>query len=780
MKFKSNYLSLLGFVLVGLLFLTSGNTSTSSLNHLTKPIEGIDLAPSAKAKAVTLAGSPAYAAGTWVPTGGPIGGLGYDVRMDPNNPDVMYVTDSWAGVFKSTDGGANWFPINNGITTRLGPSNDGIPVFSLTIDPNNSNRIWVGTQYSSDVFLSEDGGNTWALKSNGITETQLSIRGFTVEPGNSNIVYLAAEISSWEWNGTPLPGLGLDMVKGAVYKTTDGGLNWTKKWEGDNLARYVWIHPQNHNLLYVSTGIFDREAANSDSTNKIPGGVGILRSDNGGLTWQVLDEANGFDPLELYFGSLYMHPTNPNILLASAGNDPYTTVLNSPLGGIYRTVNGGDTWVEVLGPHNFSAVEFCEGHPNVAYAGALDGFYRSEDSGQTWLQVGGVAWGPPGIVAGFPIDIQCDPRNPMRLFVNNYGGGNFLSIDGGLNWMVSSKGYTGALMRDIAVVPQNSARVYTTARSGVFGSYDGGNRWLGLSNDIARWMEMLALGVDPGNPQHLLISNVDLGPNPLESRNGGQAWSLLNTGIIFQQGNTLLRIIFAPSNSQVIYASIGSTDCLVGGVCDTVPGQGVIISRNGGASWEKTTLPVDYILGIDVFAEDSSIAYAAVVGGGLYKTENTGVTWQLVNPNPGLSLQNESPIVPQPKLVRLTIDPMDPQKLYAGFWDGGLAVSLNGGLNWQSSAVGMPPEADVMAIVVDPTDSNVVYAGALDSGVYLSKDGGGTWASINEGLLTRAVRSLGISGDGSVLYMAAEGGGVFRLGSPPPQENSYLPFIIND
>jgi hypothetical protein len=66
---------------------------------------------------------------TWVHTGGPSGGLGYDVRMDPENPDVMYVTDALAGAFKSIDGGATWFAINNGIIARVGPSADGIPVF---------------------------------------------------------------------------------------------------------------------------------------------------------------------------------------------------------------------------------------------------------------------------------------------------------------------------------------------------------------------------------------------------------------------------------------------------------------------------------------------------------------------------------------------------------------------------------------------------------------------------------------------------------------------------
>lgn len=66
----------------------------------------------------------------------------------------------------------------------------------------------------------------------------------------------------------------------------------------------------------------------------------------------------------------------------------------------------------------------------------------------------------------------------------------------------------------------------------------------------------------------------------------------------------------------------------------------------------------------------------------------------------------------------------------------------------------------MQAIVVDPTNPDVVYAGTIDRGVYVSTDGGQTWQALNDGLLTRAVRDLALSADGSVLYMASEGGGI--------------------
>ena len=58
---------------------------------------------------------PAYLEEPWARTGGPPGGVGYDIRMRPDAPDTMYVTDAGAGVFRSTDGGQSWSPINTGI-----------------------------------------------------------------------------------------------------------------------------------------------------------------------------------------------------------------------------------------------------------------------------------------------------------------------------------------------------------------------------------------------------------------------------------------------------------------------------------------------------------------------------------------------------------------------------------------------------------------------------------------------------------------------------------------
>ena len=99
--------------------------------------------------AVVGAVSPARTAdagASWIKTGGPPGGIGYDVKVRPDNPDVVYVTDTFSGVNISTDGGRTWTTSNAGITARQGQSGDAVPVFCLTIDPNHPDVVWVGTR----------------------------------------------------------------------------------------------------------------------------------------------------------------------------------------------------------------------------------------------------------------------------------------------------------------------------------------------------------------------------------------------------------------------------------------------------------------------------------------------------------------------------------------------------------------------------------------------------------------------------------------------------------
>ncbi|MDP2899249.1 MAG: hypothetical protein Q8Q12_22155 [bacterium] len=679
----------------------------------------------------------------WVRTGGPLGGLGYDVRMRPDNPDIIYATDAWSGVNISVDGGRTWQPSNKGIVTRAGHSGDAIPVFSLTIDPHNPDVIWIGTQNRRGIFKSTDGGKTWVEKDNGIVEREgISFRGLAVDPCDSNIVYAAAEISSFAWARKEVVGREFDLTKGVVYRTTDGGDNWEAIWRGDNLARYIWINPRDPDVIYVSTGIFDREAANSDPRRNLPGGVGLVKSTDGGHTWQTLGRANGLT--NLYIGTLFMHPKNPDILLAGAGNNAYPEDA-----GVFLSTNGGKTWKNTLRGVNIHSVEFALSDPRVAYAAGIEAVYRSQDGGSTWRRVTqGDSWGPPGIQAGFPIDVQVDPRDANRLFANNYGGGNFLSEDGGRTWMIASRGYTGAQVRDIAV-DRGTGQVFAAARSGLYLSTDKGNEWRGLAYPPAAGIEWYVVAIDPSDSQNVLAASNAMG---VIVQRRGEGWRRVSDRP--DPRMSWRAIAFAPSNPAIVYAGT-SAFYSAGTFDDRMAAGGVYVSEDGGSTWREANDANSgdaNVAALAVAPDDSKVVYAATCNRGLLRSTDGGQRWQTIR------------IGQRVRDVRaLAIHPRDSQILYAGIRDGGVWKSLNGGESWQHSSSGMDAEASVTDIVLDPTNSQTVYAADVRTGVYRSQNGGQWWGRISEGLRTRAVNALAISPDGRTLYAATEGEGVFRL-----------------
>lgn len=720
---------------------------------------------------------------TWIRTGGPPGGTGYDIRYSFDDYNTWYVTDAHGGVHISKDDGVTWQASNSGIPGQSGPTLDAIGVFCLTVDPHNPQIVWVGTISSGHIYRSTDGGSTWEERDNGISikYDQLSFRGITVDPRSSDIVYVMGETTS-EALGGPTTWKG--GTGGIIYKTTDAGENWEVLWEGSmpsSLARYMWIDPRNPDVLFVSTGIFDRGAVgDGDSPDDPYGGLGILKSIDGGQTWRILNGNNGLR--NLYIGSLYMHPEDPDILLAAAGHviEPDTVAYlerlwdegkPSPM-GIYRTTDGGEHWTQTLaGFETFSSVELCPSNPDIAYAGSAESIYRSDDSGQTWSTISS-PWGPPGVSVGFPIDMQCDPRDTNRLFVNNYGGGNFLSEDGGLTWKQASQGYTGEQIYGLSIDPQQPARVYAAGFGGLWRSDDSGSTWVGIQQGQNEdRISGQAIAADPSNGNHVLTGKHVI----FESLDGGENWTLIwsmeqlvNQGIPIDSLVPATPIIsFAPSDARTIYIGFGHENCLLlhEPGCENTR-IGIIVSRDGGETWQQS--PDDQIKELNVFdlAVDPSDArhiYAAT-SVGVFRSLDAGDNWEMLS-----GLQSNM-------LVHsVAIDHSSSRHLLAGVERDGIYLSNDGGSTWQHSSAGLEPNGTIHDIVFDPTDSQVVYAADFFSGIYRSTDGGATWTKINNGVRSRAVRNLAISSDGQHLYVGTNEDGVLRLdmNGVPPQ--TYAP-----
>lgn len=723
----------------------------------------------------------------WIKTGGPSGGLGYDIRIHPDDKNIMFVTDNPSGLNKSTDGGVTWESKNSGISTREGLTYDGIPVFAATIDPSQTNIVWIGMQNIRGVYKSTDYGETWVRKVNGIQEDIITIRGIGIHPTNSDILLIGAEIEDFEVG--PRFG-GLPRTKGKIYKTTDGGDNWVQVWEGGNLVRFVLYDYNNPEILYASTGIFDRDATTSDSM-----GVGVLKSTDGGESWQRKN--TGLE--NLFIGYLEMHPENPQILYAASG----LADINIQ-GGIYKSTDGAETWEAVLKDHDdpvFTGVTVSPTNTNIIYAGSATAIFRSDDAGATWNKYfyyqdpvhGNTNWGPPGMVTGVPIGMVVDPDDPMTVFINNYGGGNFKSTDGAKTWEPASQGYTGAMIMDLNLDGQNPHIVYATGESGPFRSENGGHSWTGLFNGPIRSARgKQTVGIHPEKSIELLIGYQTPGIIA-KSTDSGENWQIVFE--VFTSDHAIRNIEYASTDPNIVYAIVTYEDWHAVEMITGKTSYGILKSTDGGDTWnymntglESTNLCV---MAIAVCPKDANVVFIGINAYGIYKTVDGGQSWNPVNN--GLESLN----------VRcLTYHPMDEAVIYAGMGNGaGIFKTDNGGDQWFSINNGIEltcasylnpigkglgfsfkdatwtqdqmqkgskyqnsvPWAFISSIAIDPANPLRLYASDYYFGVYQSVDGGENWTPMNEGLQQRIIYDVVVSNDGKMLFAGSAGNGVYRM-----------------
>jgi photosystem II stability/assembly factor-like uncharacterized protein len=178
------------------------------------------------------------------------------IAVDPTNPDVAYiavfdgVTDSPVGLYKTTDGGNNWNAAVNGIGAIKN-------FLSIAIDPVNPNNVYVGTSFTvttqlgpSTIYKSTDAGANWVEVNNGLPTdpTEINpVRTITISGDDPNVVIAGFFVNS------------ADLL-GGLYVTTDGGTSWTRKWDGapqtvGTLLRATAIKPGSTQEFYVGLDI---------------------------------------------------------------------------------------------------------------------------------------------------------------------------------------------------------------------------------------------------------------------------------------------------------------------------------------------------------------------------------------------------------------------------------------------------------------------------------------------------------------------------------------------
>jgi photosystem II stability/assembly factor-like uncharacterized protein len=372
------------------------------------------------------------------------------ISLHPSDPQILYVSASPGGVFKTSDGGVTWRAYNQGLTSLRAAAKAGGGHHALVIAPAAPQRLYLAPP-GRGVYRSDDGGDSWRLAFGQEGELQTArVETLLVAPEDPDVVYAGTDAGVWRtvngggiWvpfdNGLP-PDLGVRSLAWSQVSTT-------------TLRLYAGSH---------GYGVYRREAFQAEETS-----------------WQQTPPMNRQGPNR---ASLLFHPSDPNTLYLAT----------SPA-GVYKTSDGGLSWREHnagLGTGGVLTLIFHPEEPHILYAGTPEGIMHSVDGGGSWAPWA-VGWPTQRRV----LSIAFDPADPNTIYACAHqpetGSSLMKSSDGGLTWSEILIGLdpTQAFYTVLVDRFDPQAIYLATGEQGIYLSRDGGGSWVswneGLWNRVA-------------------------------------------------------------------------------------------------------------------------------------------------------------------------------------------------------------------------------------------------------------------------------------------------------
>ncbi|MGH8280043.1 MAG: WD40/YVTN/BNR-like repeat-containing protein [Gammaproteobacteria bacterium] len=682
----------------------------------------------------------------------------------PGNPNVIYVGAAAGGVWKSTDGGDTWKAVLS--------HSDSASIGALALAPSNPNLVWVGTGESNvrndtitgaGVYYSPDAGKTWEFK--GLKDAG-QISAIVIDPKNPAIVFVAAQGDPWGpnadrgvfrttdggktwqkvlfvddktgasslmmepgnpqvlfagmWTALRTPWTMINgSATGGVWRSTDGGVTWTKLteglptgdtgritlaaapsnpehiyaliptksgtlWSSEDLGEH-WTMVSNNHALAVRQWYFAGMAVAPNDQNRVYfASLNLMESDDGGKTAHAIDKSVHVD-----HHAVWVDPDNPARILQ--GND----------GGVYLSVNSGKNWrfldtlpieqAYTVSVDNQSPFHACVGlQDNDAWCGPTSSLDEGAVTGKHWVDIPAgdgqyvvIAPSDPDIVYSDGEDgyaTRTDLRTHLSTFIRpnaSYGLQNTPKT------LAESK-YRFNWTSPIAVSPTDANTVYLGAQV-LFKSTDDGQSWTIISPDLTR-NDKSKQGI-PGSPVYHDVSSAE-------------------------NYDTLLSITLAPTDpGNVIW--VGSDDGLVH------------VTRDDGAHWKNVTPH-----GAPEWARVYQIGVSPFDAGTAYVSFDA----HLVNDD-------------QAYVYRTT----------------------DYGQSWTRITDGLPAHTPVLVVREDPNRKGLLIAGTM-TGLYYSLNDGNQWQPLTGNFPTVPVFDLQFAPATHALAVATHGRGLFVLDNLRPLE----------
>jgi photosystem II stability/assembly factor-like uncharacterized protein len=692
-----------------------------------------------------------------------MGGRIADIAVNPSNGNNWFVAVGSGGVWRTNNRGITWDPVFD--------SQASYSIGTVTIDPTNTNTVWVGTGenvsgrhvgWGDGVYRSRDSGKTW--ESMGLKKSE-HIGKILVDPRNSNVVFVAAEGPLWSAGG-----------ERGLYKTKDGGKTWTATLQIDENTGVTDIEfdPTNPDVLYAAA--YQRRRK---TWSLLAGGPqsSIYKSTDNGDTWRKV--TTGLPKGDLGKIGLAVTAANPALVYATIEG-------NNANKGFYKSTDKGESWTKKnsyisggTGPHYYQEIEVSQVDENLIYQ--MDVFIQvSRDGGKSF---------------------------------DNLGTGREKHSDNHALW----------------IDPADGHHLIAGTDGGLYETFDEGTTWRHFPNlPIAQFYK---IGLDNALPFYNIVAGAQdlgtlIGPSRTTNTEGvrNQDWYVPlgadgydavfdpedpNTVYMEIQGGELNRldrktqevISIKPSpapgdaperfnwDSPIQISAYNSKTLYFGS-------QRVWKTENRGDSWKAispdlTTNTIRYELemmdkvpsvdglydngAMSLFATLTSIAESPMVKGLLYTgsddgmihvTENDGQNWKKaasLPKVPALSFINDIEASRHNANTVFAIADAHKQGDYSTY----LFMSKNKGNAWQSIAGDLPANTIVWSIKQDYVDENLLIIGA-ENGIYFSPNMGENWIKLGSGAPTIPFRDIELHERDNDIVGATFGRGIYVLDDYTP------------
>ncbi len=588
---------------------------------------------------------------------GPDGGDVRSLAYDPQNPNRVFLGTSTGVVFVSEDGGHNWARF-----AKLGTGDDYV-LDHIAIDPQNSKTMFVSAwsvqdQNAGDIFRSRNGGKDWEALPGMHGK---SVRAMAVSASDPKVVVAGA----------------LD----GVYRSSDAGNNWQRISSNDGIVKNIEsiaVDPKDPNTVYAGTWHL------------------AWKTSDGGANWQHINKGM-IDDSDVF--SIIVSSANPSEVFASACS------------GIYKSTTGGDQFSKIQGipftARRTRVLKQDPSNPAIVYAGTTEGLWKTADEGKTWKRMSN-----PEVVVN---DVLIDPRDSKRVLLATDRSGVLASNDSAVSFTTSNHGYSHRFVSAILADNKDPNVLYIGVVNdrefgGVFTSRDGGQSWqqkaAGLAGRDVFTLKQTSNGT--------LIAGTNRGVFEFVPTN--TLWHPINN--IVQEKTASRTVKLKSGKTKVVNSTTSVKSVMEGRVNDTDLGPtrwfaatsaGLYVSKDQGKVWMGGPVAGQQDF-VSVQARDEMVV--AATRSGVLVSQDAGKTWQ------------PSALAAYPVNIRnVTLAP-DGQIFVAT--REGAYHSADSGQSWNHIMTGLP-DKDITSVAFDVSHKRLLATSGQTGVIFESTDGGSTW-----------------------------------------------------